>query len=202
MYVIGLTGGIGSGKTAVSDRFAALGITIVDTDVVAREVVEPGTKALNEIARHFGEDILDADGSLDRAALRKIVFEQPEEKQWLESLLHPVIAEETIRQLEEAASPYAMLVSPLLVEMGQNALCQRTLVVDAPEELQISRTMTRDNNSRELVENIMASQAQREDRLRHADDVLINDGGLEKLDREVAQLHQSYLELAGEHAQA
>lgn len=201
MYVVGLTGGIGSGKSAASARFEALGISAVDADVIAREVVQPGTPALDAITSHFGNDILQDDGTLDRAALRKIIFQSETDKHWLESLLHPLIGEETLRQLAAAQSPYVLFISPLLVESGQKALCQRLLVIDVPEELQVERTMARDTNERSQVERIIASQARREDRLAQADDVICNDGGLEALHDAVDRLHQHYLTLASTHAQ-
>jgi dephospho-CoA kinase len=196
MFVVGLTGGIGSGKTAVSDRFKAKGITVVDADVVAREVVEPGTAALASIAGHFGQDILRADGTLDRAALRTKVFQDDSERQWLERLLHPLIGESIFNQLAAATSPYAIFVSPLLIETSQRQLAQRILVVDVPVETQIARTMQRDNNDEAQVRAIVAAQATREQRLAHADDVIVNDQGLAHLDSEVERLHQQYLQMA------
>ena len=191
--VVGLTGGIGSGKTVVSDMFAQLGVTIVDADICARIVVEKGKPALAAIHEHFGDDVIDKNGELQRATLRQIIFSQPAEKIWLESLLHPVIFEEILSQLQHATSPYAILVSPLLVETGQTTLCNRILVVDAPETLQLSRTMLRDNNSSDQVNAIMASQSSRETRLAHADDVLVNDGDLQTLTERVLNLHQHFL---------
>lgn len=196
MLIIGLTGGIGSGKTAASDYFASKGITVVDADVVSRLVVEPGQSALQQIKEHFGEHILDAQGRLDRAALRKIVFDAPEQRTWLEQLLHPLIAEEIQRQLEASQSAYTLLVSPILFESGQNLFCQRTLVVDAPESLQIARTTARDNTDEQGVKAIMKAQTQRETRLQKADDVLLNDGSLQDLHQKIDQLHEHYLELA------
>ena len=194
--IIGLTGGIGSGKTTVSDLFANQhGIVIVDADVCSRIVVEPGRPALAQIRAHFGDGVIQADGQLDRAALRKRVFAEPEERRWLETLLHPLIFEEMCDQLKNAASPYAILVSPLLIEAGQTSLCHRVLVVDAPQALQLSRTMARDNNSAEQVQAIMDTQASREQRLARADDVIVNDGDLASLTRQVAQLHELYLQL-------
>src|SRR5690606_26645598 len=154
--VIGLTGGIGSGKSTVARMFGALGVHWVDADDVARQVVEPGTQALNAIADHFGEDILQDNGELDRAALRQKVFEDPEQRNWLEALLHPIIREELIRQLspEDYSLPCVILVSPLLLETDQHQLVERVVVVDVPEETQIDRTMERDGNSREQVERI------------------------------------------------
>src|SRR3989338_6241173 len=143
MLKIGLTGGIGSGKTAATDHFQQLGIAVVDADVVAREVVVPGSPALAQIAEHFGAQILDHSGALDRAQLRKIIFSNPSEKSWLETLLHPLIRTEILRQLEQAHSPYAILVSPLLFETGQHLLVDRTLLIDAPEALQVSRATAR-----------------------------------------------------------
>lgn len=200
VFIVGLTGGIGSGKTAVSDRFAELGIRVVDADVCARVVVEPGRPALAQIVDHFGPEVLQADGSLDRARLRQIVFANEAERKWLESLLHPLIFEEMWSQLQAATSPYAILVSPLLVEAGQNAICQRILVVDVPEDVQLARTMARDANSAEQVKAIMASQASRDARLAKADDVITNDSSLENLWQQVDEMHQRYLALvAGRH---
>lgn len=196
MYVVGVTGGIGSGKTAATERFAAHGIAIVDADVAARVVVEPGTSALTQIAEHFGTKILLADGSLDRAALRKIIFADTQEKAWLEQLLHPLIAAEVQRQLRAATSPYVIFVSPLLVESEQKKFCDRILVIDAPEALQLERTVLRDKNDAAQVQRIIASQASREHRLQFADDVIENTGSLEHLSRQVAALHERYLQLA------
>ncbi len=197
-YIVGLTGGIGSGKSAAAARFAALGITVVDADVCARVVVELGKPALQAIAEHFGNDVIQADGTLDRAALRQKIFARDDERKWLEALLHPLIFEEMWTQLQSAQSPYAILESPLLVEAGQQAICQRTLVVDAPEAIQLARTTARDNNSVEQVRAIMAAQASREQRLAKADDVITNDGDLAQLHAQVDSLHQRYLMLAAE----
>lgn len=196
MFVVGLTGGIGSGKTAVSDRFKAKGITVVDADVVAREVVEPGTKALGQIAEHFGAGIIQADGTLDRAALRKKVFQNEAERKWLEQLLHPLIGETIFNQLAAAKSPYALFVSPLLIETSQKQLAERILVVDVPVATQLQRTMARDNNDEAQVKAIIATQTTREQRLAKAHDVIVNDQGLAHLDAEVERLHQHYLQLA------
>ncbi len=199
MFVVGLTGGIGSGKTAVSDRFAAQGIEIVDADLASRVVVEPGTQALRQIQRHFGDSVLLEDGQLDRAGLRSLVFSDPEQKAWLEKLLHPLIGAEIYRQLEAARSPYVMFVSPLLIEAGQAAICDRIVVVDVPEAVQLERTMQRDQNSEEQVRNIISSQADRRQRLDAATDVIENTGSLQDLDRHVAELHQRFVQLAREH---
>ncbi|NIP13646.1 MAG: dephospho-CoA kinase [Pseudomonadales bacterium] len=194
--VIGITGGIGSGKTAVSDRFEALGVTVVDADVAARVVVEPGRPALTAIAEHFGDDVIQADGTLHRAELRRRVFADPAERRWLEQLTHPLINQHIREELERAESPYAILVSPLLAETGQSRFCHRILVVDVPEEIQVRRTMARDANDEAQVRKIIEAQASREQRLALADDVIVNDGGLEALDEEVARLHRVYTEMA------
>lgn len=198
MFVVGVTGGIGSGKTAVTEAFIHLGIDIVDADLASRVVVEPGTPALASIAEHFGTNILLPDGSLDRAALRRIIFANSSEKRWLEQLLHPLIAMEIGRQLAAADSPYVIFVSPLLVESQQSAFCDRIAVVDVPEAMQLQRTMTRDANDADQVRRIMASQASREQRLQRADDVIDNSGSLEQLHERVAALHRHYLQLASE----
>lgn len=195
-FVVGLTGGIGSGKTAVSDRFHALGINIVDADIAARVVVEPGKPALQEIQKHFGAAIIQANGSLDRAILREKVFKDDQERKWLEQLLHPLINEEIRKKLASSSSPYTMLVSPLLIETGQSRYTQRILVVDVPLEKQIERTMARDNNSEEQVRNIIKVQTSRQERVASADDIIVNDQDIDKLDQSVSELHAKYLELA------
>ncbi|MFA7553689.1 MAG: dephospho-CoA kinase [Spongiibacteraceae bacterium] len=196
MFVVGLTGGIGSGKTAVSDHFNKLGIDIVDADIASRTVVEPGTPALAHIVDRFGPDILLDDNSLNRARLRQEIFANAEAKQWLEALLHPLIADEIRRRLATAKSPYVIFVSPLLIESTQKKLCDRLLIVDTPVETQLHRTMQRDNNDKEQVERIIASQTSREHRLAQADDVLENNADLDQLQRKVEELHQYYLNLA------
>ena len=196
MYVVGVTGGIGSGKTAVTNLFSSLGIEIVDADVASRIVVEKGKPALVRIAEHFGADILNTDGTLNRAALRQIVFNQPEERGWLERLLHPLIFRELQKKLAAATSDYAVLVSPLLIETGQARLTQRILVIDAPDELRIQRTINRDNSDEKQVKAIMAAQTDRDTRLARADDIIENNGDLENLKEQVQALHYRYLELA------
>lgn len=195
-YIVGLTGGIGSGKSAAAERFRALGIKVVDADVCARIVVEPNKPALKTIAEHFGSEILQADGTLDRAALRQKIFADEAERKWLEALLHPLIFEEMWSQLQSAPSPYAILESPLLIEAGQLAICQRVLVVDAAEETQLARTTARDNNSVAQVKAIMAAQATRQQRNAKADDIVSNDGDLASLHQAIDKLHQHYLSLA------
>ncbi|MCV6611963.1 MAG: dephospho-CoA kinase [Amphritea sp.] len=196
MFVVGLTGGIGSGKSAVSHQFEALGITVIDADVVAREVVEPGETALVQIAERFGDDILLESGSLDRAKLRQIVFEAPKQRDWLEQLLHPLIRERIMDQLENSGSGYAILSSPLLLETDQHLLVNHILVVDVPVETQIKRTMARDNNSEEQVRAIIAAQMDREERRSRADKLIDNSGNEADLKAVVEQLHQSFLKQA------
>jgi dephospho-CoA kinase len=193
--IIGLTGGIGSGKSTVARMFGALGVHWVDADDVARQVVEPGTQALRAIADHFGESILQGNGELDRAALRQKVFEDPEQRRWLEGLLHPIIRQELIRQLspEDYNLPYVMLVSPLLLETNQHELVERIVVVDVPEETQINRTMARDGNSREQVERILAAQMPRVARREKADAIINNAQPLERVEASVHALHQRFL---------
>ncbi|MGF2684910.1 dephospho-CoA kinase [Marinobacter sp. DUT-3] len=195
MAVIGLTGGIGSGKSTVARMFGALGVHWVDADDVAREVVEPGTPALARIAEHFGAEILQVDGSLDRARLRTIVFEHPDERAWLEGLLHPVIREELMRQLQPAdyALPYVLLVSPLLLETDQHQLAEKVVVVDVPVEVQLARTMARDDNDQAQVERIIAAQMPRDKRLQKADEVVDNNTMLSDVERQVSELHKKFM---------
>ena len=195
-FVVGITGGIGSGKSAVTDYLEIKGITVVDADKVARVVVEPGTSGLAAIAEHFGRDILLPDGTLDRAALRKIVFDNPDEREVLEGITHPRIREEIARQLSEAGSPYVVLASPLLLESGQSSFADYVVVVDVPESVQLSRTMTRDGNSEQLVKSIMAVQLDRETRLARSDTSISNEGTLEELHTRVDALHTDLLRRA------
>ena len=194
--IVGLTGGIGSGKSAAADLFAAKGVELVDTDVLAREVVELGTPALAAIAEHFGDEILGADGGLDRAKLRAIVFAQPAEKNWLEALLHPLIDELLRSRLASFQSSYCLLVSPLLLETEQAAHVDRILVIDIDRQGQLQRTLRRDGSSQATVEAIIDSQISREERLARADDIISNQGTLEDLARAVDQQHARYLQLS------
>lgn len=196
MLVVGVTGGIGSGKTAATDRFQALGITVVDADLASRVVVEPGRPALKAIEEHFGKEVIADDGTLNRRALRDIVFANPEERKWLERLTHPLIAQEIVSQIQASQSPYTILASPLLLESGQSRMAQRVLVIDVPEDVQIARTATRDNTDANSVKAIIAAQMKRADRLAKADDVIVNDRSLEDLHQAVEALHQRYLEMA------
>ncbi len=199
-YVIGLRGGIGTGKSTVSDLFAAKGIVIADADVSARTIVEPGKPAYDAIVAHFGREILQEDQTLDRAALRSRVFSDADERQFLESVTQRRIIEDLYEIVTGATSPYSILV--LSTGLGKTAMMQRLLVVDAPAELQVERAMQRDNNTREQVEAIMAVQPTRDVRVREADDLIINDGDLSKLSLEVDQLHQLYLSLANQTAES
>lgn len=196
MLVVGVTGGIGSGKTAATDRFQALGIKVVDADLASRVVVEPGRPALQAIAEHFGPGVISEDGSLNRRALREIVFAHPDERKWLERLTHPLIAQEILQQIQSSTSPYTILASPLLLESGQSRMTQRVLVIDVPEDVQIARTTSRDNTDVAGVKAIIAAQMKREDRVAKADDVIVNDKSLEALHDAVDRLHQQYLQLA------
>lgn len=199
MYTIGLTGGIASGKTTVSNLFVEAGAAVVDADIAARKVVEPGQPSLEKIAGAFGKEILDESGGLDRTALREKVFASEAARKELEAILHPAIREfmhQWIAALEAEGFPYCVRVVPLLVETGQHKDVDRTLVVDVPRETQIERLMLRDGGSDELAEQILASQASREERLAIADDVIKNDGAPEGLKAAVEKLHQQYLLLA------
>jgi dephospho-CoA kinase len=196
-WILGLTGGIGSGKSAAAQCFVDLGIHLVDADNAARWVVEPGRPALSQIAEHFGAGVLQADGTLDRAALRELIFKDPQQRVWLEGLLHPLIREEIKQYLARAQSPYAILVSPLLLETSQHQMVQRILVIDVPEAVQIERTVLRDKTNEAQVRAILKAQASREERLRRADDVIINDRDPAWLKSEVERLHHFYLTLRG-----
>ena len=196
-WILGLTGGIGSGKSAVAEQFGRLGVHWVDADHAARWVVEPGKPALQRIVEHFGDAVLTPTGELNRAALRAQVFGNADERKWLEQLLHPLIRQEIAEHLARTQSPYSILVSPLLIEAGQYRQTNRVLVVDVPESLQVQRAMRRDQSSEAQIRAILNAQASREDRLRHADDVLVNDRDLAWLEAEVQRLHDFYLTLRG-----
>ncbi|MCW4148048.1 dephospho-CoA kinase [Halomonas sp. 18H] len=195
--IIGLTGGIGSGKSTVARTFGELGIGWVDADDVAREVVAPGEPTLDAIRQHFGPRVINQDGALDRAALREIIFEAPEQRRWLEQLTHPLIRERIIAQLDNiqsGPSPYALLVSPLLFESGQAALVNRTLVIDIPTDMQLSRTLERDGVSEANVRAILDAQMSREERCARADDIIDNSRDMAHMQRQVARLDQYYRE--------
>ncbi|MDY6947593.1 MAG: dephospho-CoA kinase [Pseudomonadota bacterium] len=190
--LIGLTGGIASGKSAVAEIFAQLGTPVLDTDQIARDVVEPGAPTLARLVEEFGKDILDADGRLDRARMRARVFADPEQRKRLEAITHPAIREELAARAQRAQGPYQIHVIPLLIESGRNELYDRVLLVDATEEAQLERLTARDNSSAELAQQILAAQASREDRLEAADDVIVNTGTLEDLHQFVQTLHRNY----------
>ena len=194
-YIVAITGGIGSGKTAVSDRFETLGVRVVDMDVASRVIVEPGQPALDAIAGRFGATMLSEDGTLNRRALREHIFAHKQERIWLNQLTHPLINAWVADELKAATSPYAMVVNPLLVR--KDAYVNRILVVDVPVEIQIVRTMARDDVEREQAERIVASQIGREARLELADDVIVNEGDLAALQPEVLALHERDVGLAG-----
>lgn len=198
-YVVGLTGGIGSGKSTIADLFAALDVPIVDADIVAREVVAKGSPLLDKIAAHFGESILTSEKELNRAALREKIFQNEEEKQWLNQLLHPAIRAEMLQQLQQQTAEYVLFVVPLLIENKLTVLCDRILVVDVSPEIQLQRASMRDNNP-ELIQRIINSQISRTERLAAADDIINNEGKLPQnlphLQQQVTELHQKYLYLA------
>jgi len=198
MLKIGLTGGIGSGKSAATKIFEDQGVHIVDADIVAREVVTPGSPALNKIADYFGDDILDADKALNRSKLRELIFNQKEAKLWLEQLLHPIIRDEIINQLSAATSPYSLLVSPLLLETNQHEMVDRILLIDVPKQLQIERASSRDGVQKEQIKKIIASQMSRECKLENSDDIICNDSSFSELEKQVLQQHLNYLELASD----
>ncbi|WP_105253732.1 dephospho-CoA kinase [Pseudoalteromonas sp. T1lg75] len=191
-WVLGLTGGIGSGKSSASKFFSELGIEVVDADRVARQVVEPGSPALIAITKRHGEGILGSDGSLDRAKLRKIIFNDDKEKRWLNNLLHPQIRTEMLTQLANAQSPYVILEAPLLFENGLEKYCQRTLLIDVQLELQLTRTCERDKLTLEAAKAIVAAQMSRSNKVKKADDIISNSGTLSALKTKVQRYHYSY----------
>ena len=197
---MGLTGGIASGKTTVSDRFREIGADVVDTDEIARNIVQPGLPAFDEIVAHFGEGVLAADGSLDRAALRKRVFESPGERRILESYTHYRIRAEAWRQIAGSSAPYVVLVVPLLVESNFHTQVDRVLVVDCAPATQLARLIERDGDDPQTARAIISAQSDRDERLDKADDVIVNDGSLEELLSRVDALHEHYLQLAGQSA--
>ena len=191
--VVGVTGGIGSGKTAATDHFAGLGITIVDADLASRVIMEPGRPALAAVVERFGTEMLLDDGNLDRGRMRELVFREPSQRQWLEALTHPLIAEEISGQLQAATSAYVILSSPLLLETAQKDLCDCVVVVDVAESVQLERTMARDENDEAQVRRIIAVQMPRQQRLALADHVLDNSGSPQELQAAVEALHQDLL---------
>lgn len=196
MLRIGLTGGIASGKSTVADLFAELGVAIVDTDVIAREIVAPGQPALDEIQDVFGKAVIAEDGSLDRRELRKIVFADDSQRARLESILHPRIREAAFEQAEQASGPYVVIVVPLMFESPMRHAMDRILVVDCDQETQLRRLRERDNESEEQARRIIAAQSSRKDRLSIADDIISNDGDLDSIRDAVSAMHRFYLDIA------
>lgn len=198
--IIGLTGGIGSGKTRAADSFRELGIEIIDTDQIAHELTRSAGKAISPIRIAFGDCFILDDGSLDRSAMRRLVFSDETARHRLESILHPLIYQETLQRLPLIQSEYSIVVVPLLLEIdGYLKLVDRVLVIDCPEPLQISRTMLRSKLSEQEVRDVMAVQCSRDERLAQADDVIVNDSGEQHLQRQVEELHRKYLMLARKH---
>ena len=193
--IIGLTGGIGSGKSAAAKLFSGFGISVVDADQASREVVKKGEPALLSISDYFGEEILHKDGSLDRAKLRVQVFKDEKKRKWLQSLMYPITNRWIIDAIEKSDSSYTILMNPLLIESRQYKWCRRVVVVDVSVETQIDRTMRRDDNTRDQVESIIAAQVNRARRLEYADDIINNDRSPNELAEKVAQLHRIYLKL-------
>jgi dephospho-CoA kinase len=193
--IIGLAGGIGSGKSTITKCFNAIGIQSVDADDVARLVVEPGSNCLHQIHQRHGNDILLEDGSLNRNALRTIIFNQPEERLWLESVTHPAIRKEIQSQLNKTSSKYTLLVHPLLFETKQNTLCKFVIAIDVPIEIQLQRVMARDKISQENAEKIFITQLSNKERMNRADLVLENSGNIDKMNAKVIKLNEKILEL-------
>lgn len=198
MMVVGVTGGIGSGKSAATEHFQKLGITVVDADVIARAIVAPNSPVLQTIVAQFGDEVVHADGSLNRAKLRAAIFADDVAKQQLNSIMHPAIRDEIHRQLAAATSPYVILSAPLLLENGLEHLCNRVLVVDVPEAVQLQRTVNRDSVDEAQVLSIMAAQLKRAERTAKADDIIDNSGSLTDLHSQVEKLHTQYLKALNE----
>jgi len=193
-FVVGLRGGIGTGKSSVSKIFESLGIDIADADISSRNVMQPGERVFANVVDHFGKDILDSSGAINRPALRKIIFSEPEEKMFLENQTVPAIIQDLIKTIQRSSSEYVMLV--LSTGIGRTSLMDRLLVVDAKKDTQIDRVIERDMNSKEEVEAIISSQPSREDRLKENDDLILNEGSIADLERQVMPLHKKYLDLA------
>lgn len=196
MLRIGLTGGIGSGKSTVAELFVRRGVPVIDTDVIARDIAAPGEPALEEIVREFGAEVMDGRGQLDRAELRRRVFDDPAARRRLEAILHPRVRAAVRARVAALHAPYCVIVVPLLVETNFRDVIDRVLVVDTDEPHQIERTSARDRISQETVRRIMAAQAKRSERLSHADDVITNNGTLLELEQQVDRLHARYLAFA------
>jgi len=197
VVIIGLTGGIGSGKTAVSDLFTELGVPVIDADIIARQVVEPGQPALKEIQQLFGGEVIKTDGRLDRDRLRQIVFEIPAKRKQLEAILHPAIQQEMLRQAKALSHNYCLLVIPLLLEAKQQHLVNRILVVDCPDEIRRQRIKQRSQLNDQQIDAIFAAQAKRDERLAQADDIINNSGDLAQLRTQVLELNNRYTQMQG-----
>lgn len=198
-FVVGLTGGIGSGKTTVANMFHKLGVELIDADIIAREVVEPNSPALVKIKEHFGIEFILPDGSLNRTKLRHKIFSSENDKQWLNGLLHPLIRASILTKITETTGEYCILVAPLLLENKLTQYVNRTLVIDVNESTQIERTVRRDNNTRSVIEKIIASQISREERLKHTDDIIDNsENDINVIQNQVEQLHNIYVSMAKE----
>ena len=199
MLIIGLTGGIGSGKTTVCNYFSALDVPIIDADIAAREVVQPGQAALTQITALFGQSILASDGSLDRSKLRDQIFSDEVSRKKLEAILHPLIRQQMDKKLATLSAPYAILAIPLLLESGRREGINRVLVIDADESQQLTRASQRDHKNESQIRAIIAAQCNRKDRLNAADDVIYNSGNLEQLNNQVTEMHNLYLKLAAKN---
>lgn len=192
-YIVALSGGIASGKSTIAHLFAQLGVPIIDADIIARQVVEVGTPALEQITKHFSQEILLENGELDRSQLREIIFNNDHERLWLNNLLHPIIAQETQKQFAQQTAPYVIWVVPLLIENNLHQLADRVLMIDIPEALQLERLINRDRISESLAKRMIASQVSLTDRLSFTDDIIVNDGDLASLIIQVDNLHKQYL---------
>jgi dephospho-CoA kinase len=195
---IGLTGGIGSGKSVVADMFSARDIPVIDTDLISRKVVEPGKPGLQAVIQEFGSTFLNTDGTLNRPAMRKHIFSDPHSRTRLEKILHPLIRSETIAQMKNAGGPYQIIVVPLLAETDFVDFVDRILVIDCPMDLCRERLLARDAETEDSVARIFSTQASREERLRIANDVIVNDGSLQDTERAVEELHQRYLVMSAD----
>ncbi len=193
MLKIGITGGIGSGKSTAAKYFAELGIEIIDADKIAHELTAINTPCANKIITHFGNKVLNKDGTLNRKYLRKIIYQDPKQKKWLEALLHPIIYAQMRARIKKVKSPYCVLIIPLLFETHAKNIVDRVLVIDSPEELQIERTLKREQISETELKKIFSAQISRTKRLAQADDIIYNDKSLHSLKRQVQKLHEKYL---------
>lgn len=195
-YIVALSGGIASGKTTVANLFAQLGVPVVDADIIARQLVEPGSLALQYLISHFGSQILLPSGELNRAKLREIIFRSDKERQWLNQYLHPLIQQETQRQIRQLNAPYVLWVVPLLIENNLQSLANRIVIIDTPEEIQQNRLQLRDNIDKNLAKNMILSQTTNEKRLSYADDIINNNNQIADLKVQVENLHNMYLKLS------